>query len=95
MNLRFYVDRITGEPHIYSHGVTENEVEDVILRPGEDRIGDDGAHLAIGQTRYNRYLRVVYVPDQEPESIFVITAYELTGRPLTAYRMRQRREDWS
>ena len=91
MNLRFYVDPMNGEPHIYSHGVTENEVEDVILRPGDDRIGHDGARLAIGQTRSGRYLRVVYVP--EPESIFVITAYELTGRPLTAYRMRQRRED--
>jgi hypothetical protein len=32
------------------------------------------------------------VPDPEPESIFVITAYELRGRPLTAYRRRQRRK---
>ena len=29
-----------------------------------------------------RYLRVVYVPDPEPESVFVVTAYELTGKPL-------------
>lgn len=29
--------------------------------------------MAIGQTRAGRYLRVVYVPDPEPESLFVIT----------------------
>jgi transposase len=39
-----------------------------------------------------RFLRVIYVPDPEPDSIFVITAYELRGKPLTAYRRRQRRK---
>lgn len=29
----------TGEPHIYAHGVEENEVEDVLFFPGEDRRG--------------------------------------------------------
>jgi hypothetical protein len=37
-------------------------------------------------------LRVIYVPDPEPDSIFVITAYELRGKPLAAYRRRQRRK---
>jgi hypothetical protein len=37
-------------------------------------------------------LRVIYVPDPAPESIFVITAYELRGKPLAAYRRRQRRK---
>ena len=45
----------------------------------------------IGSTRGGRYLRVIYVPDPEPDSIFVITAYELTGKPLKAYRRRSRR----
>jgi hypothetical protein len=36
-------------------------------------------------------LRVIYVPDPEPDSVFVITAYELTGKPLVAYRRRRRR----
>jgi hypothetical protein len=36
-------------------------------------------------------LRVIYVPDPEPQSVFVITAYELSGRPLAAYRRRRRR----
>ena len=29
MNIRFYEDPETGLPHIYNHGVTEDEVEDV------------------------------------------------------------------
>jgi hypothetical protein len=27
-----------------------------------------------------------------PEGVFVITAYELTGKPLTAYRRRRHRK---
>jgi hypothetical protein len=92
MPIRFYHDPATGEPHIYNHGVTEEEVEEVIRRPGEDRRGREGARVAIGQTRAGRFLRVIYVPDPEPDSIFVITAYELRGKPLTAYRRRQRRK---
>jgi hypothetical protein len=92
MAIRFYHDSATGEPHIYNHGVTEDEVEDVIRRPGEDRLGREGSRVAIGQTRAGRFLRVIYVPDPEPASIFVITAYELRGKPLTAYRRRQRRK---
>ena len=92
MNIRFYRDPTTGEPHIYNHGVTEDEVEEVIRRPGEDRLGREGSRVAIGQTRAGRALRVIYVPDPEPESLLVITAYELRGKPLTAYRRRQRRK---
>lgn len=92
MNIRFYRDPLTGEPHIHNHGVMEDEVEEVIHRPGEDRRGREGSRVAIGQTRAGRFLRVIYVPDPEPESIFVITAYELRGKPLTAYRRRQRRK---
>jgi hypothetical protein len=92
MNIRFYCDPATGEPHMYNHDVTEEEVEDVLRRPGEDRLGREGSRVAIGQTRAGRFLRVIYVPDPEPDSIFVITAYELRGKPLTAYRRRQRRK---
>ena len=90
MNIRFYIDPETQLPHIYQHGVDESEVEDVLRKPGEDRQGREGSRVAIGQTNNGRYLRVIYVPDPEPNSIFVITAYELTGKPLTAYRRRQR-----
>jgi hypothetical protein len=35
---------------------------------------------------------IIYVPDEDPESVFVITAYELRGKAKTAYRRRQRRK---
>ena len=91
MNVRFYLDPETGEPHIYNHGVSEDEVEDVLRAPGEDRPSREGSRVALGQTRAGRYLRVIYVPDPAPQSVFVITAYEVSGRPLAAYRRRRRR----
>ncbi len=47
---------------------------------------------ALGQTEAGRYLQVVYVPDAEPNSVFVITAYELKGKALAAYRRRRKRK---
>ncbi|HEX7180816.1 MAG TPA: DUF4258 domain-containing protein [Thermoanaerobaculia bacterium] len=92
MNLRFHIDRETGQPHIYGHDVEESEIEDVLRQPGEDRPGREGSRVAIGQTRAGRYLRVIYVPDADLDSAFVITAYELRGKPLAAYRRRRRRK---
>jgi hypothetical protein len=89
MRVRFYVDPQTGLPHIHRHSVSEEEVEDVLSGPGEDRIGRRGSRVALGQTRAGRYLRVIYV--SESEGAYVITAYELTGKALMAYRRRRRR----
>jgi len=91
MKIRFYIDPETDLPHIYRHDVSEGEVKDVLGHPGEDRPGREGTRVAIGQTRTGHYLRVIYVPDPEPDSIFVITAYGLTGNQLKAYRRRRRR----
>ncbi len=91
MRVRFYIDPSTGQPHIHNHDVTEKEVEEVLEVPGEDRPGREGSRVAIGQTEDGRYLRVVYVADPEPMAVFVITAYELRGKPLLAYRRRQRK----
>lgn len=91
MRVRFYIDPATSRPHIYNHDVTEEEVDDVLESPGEDRPGREGSRVAIGQTEAGRYLRVIYVPDPDPDSVFVITAYELRGKPLLAYRRRQRK----
>jgi hypothetical protein len=90
MRVRYYIDPTTDEPHIYGHGVTEEEVEDVLGDPGEDLPGRQGSRIALGQASNGRYLRVIYVPDPEPESVFVITAYTLRGAPLAAYRRRRR-----
>ena len=38
LKIRFYIDPETGKPHIHNHGVKENEVEDVLSKPGEDRV---------------------------------------------------------
>lgn len=69
----------------------ESEVRQVLERPGEDRAGYEGARVAIGKTRAGRYLRVVYVPDEGADSVFVVTAFELRGKPLAAYKRRTRR----
>jgi uncharacterized DUF497 family protein len=92
VNVRFYVDAETDAPHIYKHGVDEDEVVDVLTNPGEDRPGQEGSRVVIGKTGEGRYLRVIYVPDPEPESVFVITAYELRGKALFAYRRRLRKK---
>jgi hypothetical protein len=93
MYIRYYIDPGKGLPHIYNHNVSESEVEDVLLRPGEDRHGRDGSRIALGQTRAGRYLRVIYIPDPEQENIFVITAFELTDKPLVAYKRRRRKKE--
>jgi hypothetical protein len=92
VDLRFYIDPETRQPHIYRHAVNEAEVEDVLARPLEDRPGREGARIALGQTRAGRYLRVIYVPDPAPGSAFVITAYPLGPKALRALRRRRRRK---
>lgn len=65
---------------------------EVLDEPAEDRAGREGSRIAIGLTASGRYLRVIYVPDPKPNSVFVITAYELTGKPLAAFRRRRRKK---
>jgi hypothetical protein len=72
--------------------VAEEEVIEVLEKPSEDRAGREGSRIALGQTASGRYLRVIYVPDREPDSVFVVTAYELSGKPLAAYRRRRKKK---
>ncbi len=92
MLLRFHIDSETGEPHIVGHQVSEKEVEDVLARPLEDRPGKEGSRVALGQTRAGRYLRIIYVPDPTPGSIFVITAYDLGPKARRALGRRLRKK---
>ena len=92
LQTRFYIDPATGLPHIYDHQVDEEEVMEVLEKPSEDRAGRDGSRIALGQTASGRYLRVIYVPDPAPDSVFVITAYELGGKPLAAFRRRRKKK---
>lgn len=59
MNVRYYIDADTGLPHIYQHGVREDEVEEIVRRPLENRPGEQSSRVLIGQTRNGRYLRVI------------------------------------
>ena len=70
----------------------ESEVGYVLKNAGEDRQGRDDSRISVGQTFAGRHIRVIYVPDPEPDSVFVITAYELSGKPLTAYKRRMRKK---
>ncbi len=60
--------------------------------PAEDRSGREGSRIALGHTSSGRYLRVIYVPDPEPDRVFVITAYDLAGKPLAAFRKRRKKK---
>jgi hypothetical protein len=71
------MDPATGLPHIYKHKVAEHEVEAILDRPWQDIRGRNDSRIAIGQTDAGRYLRVIYIPDAVPNSVFVITAYAL------------------
>jgi hypothetical protein len=92
MDLRFYRDPLTGVAHVRNHAVSEEEARDVMDAPLEDRPGRDGSRVAIGRTASGRYLRVIYVPDEGLTSAFVVTAYELCGKPLWAFRRRRRKK---
>lgn len=92
MNVRYYIDPETDAPHIYNHQVSETEVEDVLRRPGEDRPAQDGARMVVGQASSGRILGAIYGPDPKPDSVFVIAAYEFTGKALLTCRRRRPRK---
>ena len=92
MEIRYNVDAETAQPHIYGHGVTEQEVAEVLRGRGEDLRATENSRRKIGQTSAGRYLQVFYVPDEDPGSVFVITAYDLRGKAQRAFRRRQRRK---
>ena len=49
MRVRFYIDPATGHPDVHNHGVEEEEVEEVLKSPGEDRPGRENSRVAIGK----------------------------------------------
>ena len=49
MHTRFYIDPVTGAPHIYNHDVAEEEVMEVLEKPGEDRAGREGSRIALAR----------------------------------------------
>ena len=90
MQIRLLYDDDTGLPHITGHGVNEREVEDVLNRPIENLPGRRNSRIVIGRTRAGRLLKVVCVPDEIGDGIFVVTAFDLKGKPLIAFNRRMR-----
>jgi hypothetical protein len=91
VNIRYNIDADTGLPHIYAHGVVEDEVEDVLRTPLEKRPGERGSRVLVGRTAAGRVLRVAVALDPDGEGAFVITAYELRGKALKAFRRRTKK----
>jgi hypothetical protein len=92
MELRFWKDPETDLPHIGTHGVSEEEVWQVLRRPGVDYPSDRNSRVRLGQTAAGRHLKVVYVPDKGAASAFVVTAYEVRGKASKALRRAKRRK---
>lgn len=88
---RLDIDPDTELPHIYGHGVTEEEVIQVMRSTGVDFQGSRGSLMKIAWTSAGRYLQVIYIADEEPDSVFVITPYELKNKAKRAFRRRRRR----
>jgi hypothetical protein len=61
-------------------------------RRDRSRTGTRRSRVALGRSRSGRYLRIIYVPDPAPNSVFVITAYQLRPKALRALRRRRRRK---
>src|ERR1043165_4966422 len=93
MELRFWIDPETELPHIYGHGVTEEEVKQVLAQPQFKQRSGDNSFSIFGQTSAGRYLKVVFVPDTVGDSGFVVTAFPIRGKGLNAYRRRRREKD--
>jgi hypothetical protein len=91
VDIRYYLDADTGLPHIYGHGVTEDEVEYVLRTSREDFPARGNSRMRIGQTEAGRYLQIIYVPDEVGDGLFVVTAYDLTSTQKRAHRRRRRR----
>ncbi len=65
-----------------------------MIHQGSARIAgiDFAEHLYNLCDRMSRSIgQIIYVPDEEGDGIFVVTAYEIRGKPLRAYRKRRRR----
>jgi len=92
VRIRYFIDPATRLPHIYEHGVSEREVEDILRKPLQDIRGRDNSRIAIGLTEAGRYLRVIYVPDAAPDSLFVVSAYELGPKAKRAVRRKRRKK---
>ena len=64
--------------HIAEHGITIEEVEDVLYATEEVFASQSsGRPITFGETRTGKYIAVVFdVVDEDPLSVYPVTAYE-------------------
>jgi hypothetical protein len=91
MVVRFFIDPVTGLPHVENHNVAPSEVLEVLRGSSDQRPGREGSRIADGQTLQGRYLRVIFKENEWDGSLFIITAYDLSNREKTAFRRRRKR----
>ena len=69
--------------HIAEHGITEDEVEDVVQNPrnSTDSSDSSGRPMTFGWTETGKHIAVVWEHvDDDPLTIYPITAYEVPPR---------------
>lgn len=91
MDVRFYIDPETEDFHCLRHNVTPLEAIQVLQRATRTVAGTNETWIAEGQTAGGRYLRVIYVDDDDG-SKFVITAYDMTGSRKRSHKRKRRRK---
>ncbi|HMA47933.1 MAG TPA: BrnT family toxin [Frankiaceae bacterium] len=74
-----------NEAHIARHGVTPDEVEDVVFSPPlwVERRGN-GTYIVLGTTRGGRYLLVVLAP-RGGSAYYVVTVRDMTPAERRRY----------
>jgi len=85
MDMRFYLDPDSGLPHIYQHGVREDEVEQILRGKGEDVAAKDGARRNSDKRTRDATCKSIYTFDDLGLSIFVITAYGVQSLSCADY----------
>jgi uncharacterized DUF497 family protein len=88
LEIRFLCDA-DGSTHIHKHGVSEREAIRVFWGAKHRAPAKRGAKMALGQTDTGRFLKVIYKPIDR--GILIITAYDLRGKELKAFRRLVRR----
>jgi uncharacterized DUF497 family protein len=76
--------------HIAEHGVRAGEAEYVAdhARRPYPKIIAQGKWLVIGRTAIGRYLQVIYIDDDDSDTVYVIHSRELTDAEKRRYRRR-------
>jgi uncharacterized DUF497 family protein len=71
--------------HITIHGVTTDEVEEVLGNPYVELRGRFGRHMMIGKTDTGRLLRVIIEQRQDNDIYYVISAFDASKENRRLY----------